>query len=94
MRQAWGKLWSALPGSVRKTIVLVIGLTLIILGAALVVLPGPFTMPLIILGLVILAVEFTWAESLLSKAKVQVKKVDPRKFRKRPLPEGDGTPLS
>jgi uncharacterized membrane protein YbaN (DUF454 family) len=84
MRKAWGKLWRALPGSVRKTIVLVIGFTLILLGAALVVLPGPFTMPLIILGLVVLAVEFTWAESLLTKAKVHVKKIDPRKLKKRP----------
>lgn len=78
------KLWKALPGSVRKTIVLVIGSTLIALGAALIVLPGPFTMPLVILGLVVLAVEFTWAESLLTKAKFQAKRIDPRKLRKRP----------
>lgn len=77
------KLWRALPGSVRKTIVLVIGSTLIALGAALIVLPGPFTMPLVILGLVVLAVEFTWAESLLIKAKTQAKRIDPRKLRKR-----------
>ncbi|HUW88374.1 MAG TPA: PGPGW domain-containing protein [Candidatus Paceibacterota bacterium] len=79
----WRKLWAALPGSVRKTIVLVIGSTLIALGVALVVLPGPFTMPLVILGLIVLAVEFTWAESLLIKAKYHAKKIDPRKFRKR-----------
>lgn len=77
------KLWRALPGSVRKTIVLVIGSTLIALGAALVVLPGPFTMPLVILGLIVLAVEFTWAESLLAKAKFQAQRIDPRKLRKR-----------
>lgn len=77
------KLWRVLPGSVRKTIVLVIGSTLIALGAALIVLPGPFTMPLVILGLVVLAVEFTWAESLLIKAKSQAKRIDPRKLRKR-----------
>lgn len=77
------KLWKALPGSVRKTIVLVIGSTLIALGVALVVLPGPFTMPLVILGLVVLAVEFTWAESLLIKAKFHAKRIDPRKLRKR-----------
>ena len=77
------KLWKSLPGSLRKTIVLVIGSTLILLGAALVVLPGPFTMPLVILGLVILAVEFTWAESLLIKVKFHAKKIDPRKLRKR-----------
>lgn len=91
MRNAWGKLWRALPDSVRKTIVLVTGLTLILLGAALVFLPGPFTMPLIIFGLVVLAMEFTWAESLLSKAKVHAKKIDPRKLKKRFLPEENGT---
>ena len=79
----WRKLWRALPSSVRKTIVLVIGSTSILLGAALIVLPGPFTMPLVILGLVILAVEFTWAESLLVKVKHHAKKIDPRKMRKR-----------
>lgn len=77
------KLWMSLPGSLRKTIVLVIGSTLIVIGAALIVLPGPFTLPLVILGLVILAVEFTWAESLLIKAKFHAKKIDPRKLRKR-----------
>lgn len=77
------KLWKALPASVRKTIVLVIGFTLIALGTALVMLPGPFTMPLVILGLVVLAVEFTWAESLLTKAKSHAKRIDPRKLRKR-----------
>ncbi|MBI3428632.1 MAG: PGPGW domain-containing protein [Actinobacteria bacterium] len=77
------KLWKTLPVSLRKTIVLVIGSTLILIGAALIVLPGPFTMPLVILGLVILAVEFTWAESLLIKAKLHVKRIDPRKLRKR-----------
>ena len=78
-----GKLWKTLPSSIRKTIVLVIGSTFILLGAALIVLPGPFTMPLVILGLLILAVEFTWAESLLMKAKHHAKKIDPRKLRKR-----------
>ncbi len=83
MIKVFGKLWRTLPGSVRKTIVLVIGFTLIALGAALIVLPGPFTMPLVILGLIILAVEFTWAESLLIKAKTHAKRIDPRKLRKR-----------
>ena len=81
-----------MPSSIRKTLVLVIGSTFILLGAALIVLPGPFTMPLVILGLVILAVEFTWAESLLNKAKFHAKKIDPRKLKRRTLPEENGTP--
>jgi len=77
------KLWLAVPKPVRKSIVLVIGFTLIAIGGVLIVLPGPFTLPFVIAGLIVLAAEFAWAESLLKKAKDSAKKVDPRKFRKR-----------
>lgn len=63
-------------------IVLVIGFTLIAIGGVLIILPGPFTLPFVIGGLFILAVEFTWARSLLNKAQESAKKVDPRKLRK------------
>ena len=76
------KLWKALPRSVRQLIVLVIGSTLILIGLALIVLPGPFTMPLVILGLFVLAIEFAWAESLLTRAKNHAKKLDLRKIKK------------
>ena len=72
-----------LPVTVRKTIVFVIGSTLILTGMLLVVLPGPFTLPLVILGLIVLAIEFAWAEILLEKVKAQGKKVDPRKLFKK-----------
>lgn len=72
-----------LPVTVRKTIVFVIGSTLILTGMLLVVLPGPFTLPLVILGLIVLAIEFAWAEILLEKVKKQGKKVDPRKLFKK-----------
>jgi len=72
-----------LPVTVRKTIVFVIGSTLILTGLLLVVLPGPFTLPLVILGLIVLAIEFAWAERMLVKVKAQGKKVDPRKLFKR-----------
>lgn len=77
------KIWRSVPSPVRKTIVLVIGFTLIAIGAVLIVLPGPFTLPFVIGGLVVLAAEFTWAKSLLTKAQESAKKVDPRKLRKR-----------
>ena len=76
------KLWKTLPRSVRQLIVLVIGSTLILIGLALIVLPGPFTMPLVILGLFVLAIEFAWAESLLTRAKNHARKLDPRKIKK------------
>jgi hypothetical protein len=75
--------WMLLPVTVRKTIVFVIGSTFILTGMLLVVLPGPFTLPLVILGLIVLAIEFAWAEILLEKVKTQGKKVDPRKLFKK-----------
>jgi hypothetical protein len=75
--------WRLLPSYMRKTIVFTVGATLIISGLVLIILPGPFTMPLVILGLVILAAEFAWAERLLMKARHHASKVDPRKLRKK-----------
>lgn len=50
MKEKISKTWKLIPRSVRKTIVLVTGFTLILLGSLLVVLPGPFTLPLIFWG--------------------------------------------
>lgn len=82
------KIWRGVPSPVRKTIVLVVGFTLIAIGTVLIVLPGPFTLPFMIGGLFVLAAEFTWAKSLLNKAQESAKKIDPRKFRKN-KPKGD-----
>ena len=77
------RIWRQVPAPVRKVIVLVIGFTLIAIGSVLIILPGPFTLPFMIGGLFILAIEFTWARSLLTRAQESAKKVDPRKLRKR-----------
>ena len=82
------KIWRQVPTPVRKLIVLVIGFTLIAIGSVLIILPGPFTLPFVIGGLFVLAIEFTWARSLLTKAQDSAKKVDPRKLTKR-KPKGD-----
>jgi len=82
------KIWRQVPAPVRKLIVLVIGFTLIAIGTVLIILPGPFTLPFMIGGLFILAIEFTWAKSLLTKAQESARKIDPRKLKKR-KPEGD-----
>ena len=76
------KLWRGVPTPVRKWIVIVSGFTLIAIGGVLIILPGPFTLPFVIGGLFILAIEFTWARSLLNKAQESAKKVDPRKLSK------------
>lgn len=75
--------WKTLPRQLRKVIVSVIGFTLITLGLLLIVLPGPFTLPFLILGLVVLGLEFAWADRMLDQVKAQGKKVDPRKLLKR-----------
>jgi UPF0716 family protein affecting phage T7 exclusion len=77
------RIWRGVPSPVRKTIVLVVGCTLIAIGGVLIVLPGPFTLPFILGGLFVLAAEFAWAKSLLAKAQESAKKIDPRKLKKR-----------
>jgi len=83
MKKKIAKSWKTLPAPLRKTIVSVIGSTLIITGLLLIVLPGPFTMPLLILGLAILALEFAWAKSMLEKVKAQGSKLNPKKLFKK-----------
>jgi hypothetical protein len=82
------RIWRQVPAPVRKLIVLVIGFTLIAIGSVLIILPGPFTLPFMIGGLFVLAIEFTWARSMLTKAQDSAKKIDPRKLTKR-KPKGD-----
>ena len=82
------KIWRGVPSPLRKLIVFVIGFTLIAIGGVLIILPGPFTLPFVIAGLFVLAVEYTWARSLLNKAQESAKRVDPRKLRKR-KPKGN-----
>jgi hypothetical protein len=53
-----------------RMIVLVVGLSIVGIGLVLIVLPGPWTIPLVLLGLAILASEFVWARLLLQRAKV------------------------
>lgn len=50
----------------RKTIVAVIGSTIVLFGLALIVLPGPAVI-VVPLGLAVLATEFAWARRLLKR---------------------------
>jgi hypothetical protein len=67
--QALGRMWARAPKRLRETIVLLVGTTIVLLGLALIVLPGPFTLPLLLLGFAILGTEFAWAASALDKTK-------------------------
>lgn len=66
---ALAKLWVRAPRRLRQLIVSVLGGTFVLLGLALVVLPGPFTIPLLVLGFAILGSEFAWAANALEKTK-------------------------
>ena len=69
------KNWLLLPKRLRQVIAFSV-------GSFLVVLPGPLTMPLVIAGLIVLALEFAWAERLLVKAKHHANKIVPKKYKK------------
>jgi hypothetical protein len=51
-----------------KGVVFALGAFFVLLGAALVVLPGPLTIPPILLGVYIWSTEFDWAERLRERA--------------------------
>ena len=76
------KKWLLLPKRLRQIIAFSVGSFLVLAGLVLIVLPGPFTMPLVIAGLIVLAVEFAWAERLLAKAKAHANKIVPKKYKK------------
>jgi tellurite resistance protein TerC len=52
----------------RKLVVSIIGATIILIGVALLVLPGPGTV-VIVLGLALLGTEFLWARLLMKRVK-------------------------
>ncbi len=62
--RAGASAWRLVPPQVRRSFVVALGTALIVLGCVLVVLPGPFTIPPILLGLTVLGTEFHWARRL------------------------------
>ena len=66
--------WDLLPKTLRRVVVGVIGGTIVLIGIALLVLPGPAFI-VIPLGLVVLASEFAWARRLLRRGKEMIGKV-------------------
>ena len=64
--------------AVRKFLVLAVGLTLLLAGAALLVLPGP-GIPVVLVALALLATEFLWARSLVGRIRAEAEKLRRRK---------------
>ncbi|HZE56427.1 MAG TPA: PGPGW domain-containing protein [Chthoniobacterales bacterium] len=59
--------------SLRKLVIAIIGGTVLLIGVALIVLPGPAFI-VIPIGLAILATEFAWARTMVNRAKAMVGK--------------------
>jgi uncharacterized membrane protein len=68
----------------RRLIVAVFGITILLIGVALIVLPGPAFI-VIPLGLAVLASEFAWARRLIRRGRVLVEKAK----RSSPLATAD-----
>lgn len=64
----WLASWKRLPHPIRWVVVATVGLSLIVAGIAMLVLPGP-GIATIIAGLAVLATEFAWAQVVLSHIK-------------------------
>jgi uncharacterized protein (TIGR02611 family) len=72
----FSRMWTALKAvaaPLRKLIVGVIGGTVLLIGIALIVLPGPAFI-VIPIGLAILATEFAWAQRAVTRARAMVAK--------------------
>lgn len=67
-----------------KVAVLALGLLFVVLGLALAALPGPLTIPPILLGVWIWSSEFDWADRLLERAKASAREAW-EKTKRRPL---------
>jgi hypothetical protein len=67
-----------------QVLVFVLGLLFILLGVALAALPGPLTIPPVLLGLYIWSTEFAWADRLLERAKASAREAW-AKAKQRPL---------
>jgi len=65
----------------KRIIVTVVGFTVLFIGIAMIILPGPAFI-LIPLGLAILAGEFVWAKNLLERVKSKVKSTKDSIYKK------------
>ncbi len=77
--------------TVRKIVIFIVGITVLLLGIAMMVLPGPASL-VIPAGLGILAIEFAWARIILKKAKELFKGAMDKYTSKRKKQGGDEPP--
>lgn len=65
MSQPWTQIWQAVRQA-RRAAVAVVGVILILAGVVMLIIPGPGILT-IVLGLALLATEFSWAHALLKR---------------------------
>lgn len=87
-RQLFSKHASAALRHARRTIIFVVGSTVVALGIVMIVTPGPAVV-VIPLGLGILAIEFAWARYLLKHIKDQPRNFFSRRSKKSHVQEED-----
>ena len=86
------KTWTLTYRTARRIVIAVIGSTVVLLGIAMLVLPGPGLLT-IVGGLAILGLEFAFAKRWLERIKSTTRKaVDEAKRRVRRKPRGDAPP--
>jgi uncharacterized protein (TIGR02611 family) len=68
----------SVAGHTKRIIVTVIGLAILLMGIVIIPLPGPWSAPLIIGGLAILASEYDWAEDIMNWAKDKMRRAKER----------------
>jgi uncharacterized protein (TIGR02611 family) len=72
-RRKFDSVWKHLPHPIRWVIVASVGSTLALVGIVFLFIPGP-GLPLIALGVAILATEFAWAEVVFARLKKETDK--------------------
>jgi uncharacterized protein (TIGR02611 family) len=74
--------WALLRRQVRRTALFVIGLVIVLFGVALLVLPGPGGL-MILLGLSVWSIEFAWARRLRRRVQSRLREVGASMRRRR-----------
>ena len=72
-RRKFDSVWKHLPHPIRWVIVASVGSTLTLVGIVFLFIPGP-GLPLIVLGVAILATEFAWAEVVFARLRKETDK--------------------
>ena len=89
LKRTRNKMSSLGQKQVRRVVIFMVGMTVLLLGVALIVLPGPAIL-VIPAGLAILGLEFRWARRWMRKARSMIQSGPAQRFwRKAPLSGAD-----